>query len=461
MHDELIERRLRSALHDEAEALPFTITSAELERRLALRRRSFAGRRLTLLLAAGIGIGLFGVGGALSGLFDQRIPTPTPGPSSPVAVVESESPLPTAPVELPTLDELIAADPGGVVVANAHGPTDSWGLPVEGQPRSSVDLGVLNGGGPSTYVLTAACLDGTALKFDVRVPLSRGPADGPTIPCDGRLHDAQFEASAEELSFTADGGASWRLVVRGPSQQPTGSVDPAEMLTADEGQDEITRFSDVVSAEAEPWGDSGLVMQNVGSLFTRESYTIQMRCASGDTFRIAFGNDDEERGRLIGNETQLACDGGVHVIRQTILEPYGGQAYVVGKPGSALDLLITGNHPPIELLKSIPGWTLQSGLGPNFSFDGTGSGFTAPGIEGGGTLLFAMTCTGTEPIEMTIEVGPKVGDRQETFIAQCAPGGQTTSQTFQVASDYVDVFFEDAAPLTWTALSILVRDVDR
>jgi len=67
MHDDLLERRLSAALHEEAAALPFTITKAELERRVALRRRSLAGRRLTLLLAAAVGIGLVGVGSALSG----------------------------------------------------------------------------------------------------------------------------------------------------------------------------------------------------------------------------------------------------------------------------------------------------------------------------------------------------------------------------------------------------------
>ena len=102
MHEELIERRLSVALHGEADVLPFTITAAELERRLALRRRSFAGRRLTLLLAAAVGISLFGVGGALSGLFNPSLPIPTqvaiatvaPPPSAPASTLPSLSPTP-------------------------------------------------------------------------------------------------------------------------------------------------------------------------------------------------------------------------------------------------------------------------------------------------------------------------------------------------------------------------------
>src|SRR4029078_9683048 len=99
---------------------------------------------------------------------------------------------------------------------------------------------------------------------------------------------------------------------------------------------------------------------------TRETYTARIRCASGETFRVAFGNDFEDLGRVIGNETQLACDGGVHGIQTSVLEPYGGQIYVVGRPGSSLELLVTGVKPPIDLVRETPGWTLSSRLRPHF-----------------------------------------------------------------------------------------------
>ena len=75
MHDEMLERRLRATLREDAGQLPFTITAAELERRLVLRDRSLGGRRLGLLLAAAVGIGLFGIGGAMGGLFDDPAPS--------------------------------------------------------------------------------------------------------------------------------------------------------------------------------------------------------------------------------------------------------------------------------------------------------------------------------------------------------------------------------------------------
>src|SRR6185369_11737457 len=57
MHDELTERRLRSALREAGDGLSFTITAAELERRMALRGRRSGNSRLTLLLAAAVAIG--------------------------------------------------------------------------------------------------------------------------------------------------------------------------------------------------------------------------------------------------------------------------------------------------------------------------------------------------------------------------------------------------------------------
>ena len=55
MHDSRLEDQLRSALRADGEGLPLTITTDELERRLALRRRERNGLRLTLV-AAGIAV---------------------------------------------------------------------------------------------------------------------------------------------------------------------------------------------------------------------------------------------------------------------------------------------------------------------------------------------------------------------------------------------------------------------
>jgi hypothetical protein len=89
MHDTRLENELRNALRADGNALPLTITDAELDRRLALRRRQRAGRRFALAAAAVVVVALgsmvaFG-GGWL------RLPgvgvdaTPSPETSAPTA----------------------------------------------------------------------------------------------------------------------------------------------------------------------------------------------------------------------------------------------------------------------------------------------------------------------------------------------------------------------------------------
>src|SRR6476646_10734282 len=118
MHDDLIERRLRDALRSEGDGLAFTITPAELERRLALRRRRQVLRPTGLLLAAAVGIGLVGVAGLVGGWFERQ-PDATPGPSTLAVVGPSPSAEPVnlppasapAPTDLPTIEDLIHAGP--------------------------------------------------------------------------------------------------------------------------------------------------------------------------------------------------------------------------------------------------------------------------------------------------------------------------------------------------------------
>ena len=83
MHDERIDDQLRRALRHDADALPMTITAAELDRRLDLRRRARHDRRLTVLAA---GIGVVAIGAAAFGGGWLRLPavgvTPTATPSA-------------------------------------------------------------------------------------------------------------------------------------------------------------------------------------------------------------------------------------------------------------------------------------------------------------------------------------------------------------------------------------------
>ena len=99
MHDANLDERLRSVLRQEGDGLPFTITTDELERRLALRRRERNGRRLSLM-AAGLAAVAVGTIFALGSGWLANAPvvgtdaTPSPAPTTPVA--PSASPAPSA-----------------------------------------------------------------------------------------------------------------------------------------------------------------------------------------------------------------------------------------------------------------------------------------------------------------------------------------------------------------------------
>jgi hypothetical protein len=97
VHDSQIEDRLRSVLRKEGDELTLNITAQELERRLALRRRERAGRRVSLL-AAGVAVlaigglvvaqnGWFGAGPAVGG---------NPGPTAVAASAPPDSAAPGA-----------------------------------------------------------------------------------------------------------------------------------------------------------------------------------------------------------------------------------------------------------------------------------------------------------------------------------------------------------------------------
>lgn len=139
MHDNQIEDRLRSVLRREGDDLTLNITAQELERRLALRRRARAGRRLSLIAA---GIAAVAIGGIVAYSNGWLGATPAVGgkPVTSEAPVETPhqsfgpgatplagiSPLPAAPgrTEVIRIDPAAPADRSdGTATAGANGPS--------------------------------------------------------------------------------------------------------------------------------------------------------------------------------------------------------------------------------------------------------------------------------------------------------------------------------------------------
>lgn len=466
MHDEQLERRLRRELREDARQLPFTITAAELERRLAARDRSLGGRRLGLLLAAAVGIGLFGIGGAMGGLFDD----PTPSLPAPSPVAEASGPVPTtppsAPRTLPSLDDMLAdGDPATVVLAQSHGPAAGpdpapAGVVVD---ASSVNLGAIVGS--TELEVSVACLGASGIRFSVGAGIVGGFNPGLGIDCDGSVRTVPVAAGGgKDVWLTATKPASWRIVIRevvGTGTSGPGDPEPP-ILEAADGDEELVRLENRTVEPSGPGSiDGDLVREDVGALPGRHGYTVQLWCVDGDSIRYIHG--DEIDGAFVARTTtQVECDGFVHRIVLSIPEPFGSRVYIAADRETRWSVVVSGEQPPVALVRELPGWQLSAGAGPDLAFDTGTQAFTGPGVEGGGPILIAVSCAGTGTIEVSVRLehtttGQVTEDSYAQFNARCEPDGATTSPSFATADAYVDVAYTTTAG-TWVAVSILVPD---
>lgn len=116
MHDGQLEDRLRKVLRGEGDAVPPTITTAELERRLALRRRARAGRRAGLVAVAVAVVAIGSLVVSTSGWF--RAPSVGSGPTAvPTASREPSS----AALPCETIDTATTQAPPTLVLGLSSG----------------------------------------------------------------------------------------------------------------------------------------------------------------------------------------------------------------------------------------------------------------------------------------------------------------------------------------------------
>jgi hypothetical protein len=454
MHDDPIERRLRAALRREAEALPFTITSAELERRVALRSRRSAGRRSTYLLAAAVGIGLLGVGGVVGGLLGDVTESQPPS-----QVADTTPPIPSGPIRLGTLNEFVAGSIGDeVVIAHAYEPIDVTGVDPEAlRAEARVSLGTI--AGSTRYQLTFVCEGSGKADFTIVAVPPVGSARSITeVECDAAVYSQQIHADGPQVVFlSAPRESSWRIVVRRLDGTDPGFPMEPSFIELPPGQQELVRAElQSTTANGRRWVDSGLVVEEIGSVPARTGYEARIWCAGGDDVRLILGDDLE--GTTVPNiETAVPCDSRIHDPGFAIPMPFGSRVFVAAAPESRWSILVGAEVPPIGLANDQPGWQRQVGFGPHLSFDSTEHGFSAPGVDGGGPVLIVIACAGNADIEVTVDAGRELDERQETLIAACTPEGAETSQSFELDGSTVHLTL--AEPIgTWTAISILVPD---
>jgi len=322
MHDEMLERRLRDALRAEADAFGLTITSAKLERRLALRRRAGAGRRAGLLLAATVGIGLVGAVGAASGWFDPRPAPPQVRPlGSPIANAThaspespSSQPPPSGPVRLPTLDELIAAvGSDRVVAAQSFGRSDGTEDAVARGTLASIDLGPITR--TAQYRVSIVCANAS----DVRLVVQNVPAPATVRPVDCTREAVTFDerlVDGARVKVEAQRNVAWRAVLAWqgdpvadrPASIVLPSPDPETIiLDAGGGPLDQPNYGPVPSA----WHTRDV--QAKGPVPMRTDYSVLASCAGPDRIRYGIAR----RGDSIGEDdwiiqVELPCDGRLH-----------------------------------------------------------------------------------------------------------------------------------------------------
>jgi hypothetical protein len=461
MHDETVELRLRAALRDEADRQPFTITAAELERRIAVRSRVSGNVRLTLLVAAAMTLGALGLGGVIGGSLSDADESPPPSRST------EASPGPTippdaspGPVFLGSLDEAIDTALGGeVVVAQAHDHVDLGGPNLSGVVPNVFQMSLGTIQGSTRYQLTLVCLGGGTAAVDVRVPASRGPWDGPEVRCDGAHYTQPIAADGPQIiSLRAPRLASWRVVIRrldGDVADPLGSP-PA--LDVPPGHQELLRVEEESTVGGPTWAGSTLLARKAGSVGARWDYLAHAWCAGADAIRLIFGHEVDGGAFVPTTETLVPCDNRAHEAVMGIPEPSGTEVYVAAAPESRWSILVTGLQPPVALAEDLDGWQVVAGSGPGLEFDTTIYSFAGLSVDGGGAFMVVLDCAApTAPVEVTVH---DRGGRDElgSFDAECSPDGTVTSRTFETSSyDGVKVEYE-ARFGQWTAMSILVPD---
>ena len=436
MHDQSLEQRLRAALQTEGDGLAFTITSAELERRQALRRRGGLSPLASLGLAAAVGVGLLGLVGVAGGWFEQRTaitPPVSPPPAGPGLSAPPSGR--TAGDTLPTLDELIGTrDPATVVRAQSVGPEQGPDAGTPPDPRS-VHFGPVTATG--TYAVELACIGSVDLQLQVINGNPDVPGRSEPFACDGLPSSRHVDlVVGDSLGIKTSGSPSWRIVVLaqpGPASEattidttfgpPTGDVS----LSIGTSETEPTfvgtpaPLDSIVPIELEPVGP-------------RLSYRILTSCAGPGPIRYLFGSRAQDGPLAIEatSTTAVACDGAVHADDLGLAERNGAQIFVVADPRVVWRVMVAAEIPPVSIARNDATWTMREAIGPTVELADNYSLSLSSGLEGKERdIRVVISCLGGTGVEVTVHdldpTKPAVG----SFHVDCSgPDPTTVAKTF-------------------------------
>jgi hypothetical protein len=463
MHDPTLEQNLRAALQTAGDALPFTITSAELERRLALRRQGRLSPMASLGLAAAVGVGLLGLVGVAGGWFEQRS---APSPSLPVAS-ESPSPAPSASADLllPSVDEIINnLDPATIVRAQEVGPAAGPSTaPARGvRPARSVTFAPIAQAG--AYRVWTACLGRVDVSITVTGAGAREPREELPVACNGLIVARQVGIEAgDTIAVGSSSPTSWRLVLEAPARDALHATSLAE-IKPDPDVDTLLMAN---SELANPDYDRRPVLTepaSVGNVAQRDRYRVLVSCAGPDSIRYAFGvlYDDQNPPDPLPEDhslTEIECDGALHEDLFETPLPDGARFLVTAQPRTAWRIAVTSDKPPIAIAPDVPGWQLSSGAGPNYLTSGNAEGIDLIGPDDGGPVRVVITCAGPGTLTGTIDVGSPVGTRLDPYSIDCSDGSSDRSleRVYEHAASSVQVLYDPHGAIIWLAVTSQIR----
>ncbi len=293
MHDTQIEELLRGVLRAEGDGIPLTITTAELERRLAARRRATGGRRLSLVAAAVAAIAVVSIVAAGNGWL--KLPaigtTPSPSPSASAAPTSDRSAVPSF-KPVPGVGRI--DPPEGSTVLKEVLPTTFAGVDIG---RFDVDLPL------DQYVVNVAvgCV-GTGLQ------LTEGSHSWP-IGCDPSpavepmvaLIDVPVADGHMALQWSADRNVGYTILV-------TTSVLPVNLPALSPFDQTTATIIDAASPFDRPitGGTGTLVTQAIGILPDAPDYQINLVCLGPGEMPYSLGQPG--RSDFVMSST-ITCDG--------------------------------------------------------------------------------------------------------------------------------------------------------
>jgi hypothetical protein len=281
MHDSQLEDQVRSLLRTEGDGIPLTITAAELERRLAARRRATGGRRLSLVAAAVAAIMVGTIVAAGNGWL--RLPAIGTVPSPDASATPSAEPVTR--IERGDGDLILEVEP-------------TW----SGTGASpSIEKQLV----PTDYVVSirVACIGAGIITFEERDRAVTEPCERdarvPRAPDAPIVHRIPTSVGYLSVRFTVSAAVNYTILV-----ETIPLPDRLPAMSAPDGIVDIDANSD---SDRPATGMPGATRSvSVGVVPASSAQRLALVCLGSGVLEYSLGPDAEPASAITG---EVVCDG--------------------------------------------------------------------------------------------------------------------------------------------------------